>query len=253
MVHSTTRGPNPLSPYVDSPLGSSVRRRRITHVSRYVVPAANRPRSNSSKRSGRVATPPRRSSLSSASVAAQPGRERRVRGPPNARVRCGRRVTRPRTRRHPALDSTTIRFHPRGNHGPTIPPESQPSRARIDGRAQRSGTDLSERAQRGVRIVHATASGIGPLIGILVPLSPFAFEGSIPSILKAGVLGVTLAVCVLAAFGVYMASISGKRWYVSAVHMPLPDSLSRRYYPPFRLDQFRIQSSLGVGLNRRRP
>ncbi|MEF8885357.1 MAG: VIT1/CCC1 transporter family protein [Haloarculaceae archaeon] len=86
-------------------------------------------------------------------------------------------------------------------------------------------TDLDdtriEREQRGARVVHATASGLGPLIGVLVPLTPFLFEGTALSMAQAGVVGVGLGVAVLAVFGAYMGSISGQRWYVSALRMGL--------------------------------
>lgn len=86
-------------------------------------------------------------------------------------------------------------------------------------------TDLDDthvqRAKRGTRIVHATASGLGPLIGILVPLTPFLLEGTILSMAQAGVIGVGLGIGVLAVFGAYMSSISGQRWYVSAARMAL--------------------------------
>jgi predicted membrane protein (TIGR00267 family) len=78
-----------------------------------------------------------------------------------------------------------------------------------------------ERKQRGARFVHATMSGLGPLIGILVPLVPFLFEGSALSMAEAGVAGVALGTAILAAFGAYMGSISGQRWYVSALRMAL--------------------------------
>lgn len=86
-------------------------------------------------------------------------------------------------------------------------------------------TDLDdtriERAQQGARVVHATASGLGPLIGVLVPLVPFMFEGSVLSMVEAGILGVALGISVLAVFGAYMASVSGQRWYISAARMAL--------------------------------
>ncbi|WP_137285638.1 VIT1/CCC1 transporter family protein [Halorussus salinisoli] len=86
-------------------------------------------------------------------------------------------------------------------------------------------TDLDDtrvqREQQGARVVHATASGMGPLIGVLVPLAPFAFEGSVLTMAEAGVVGVALGVGILAVFGAYMGSISGQRWYVSAVRMAL--------------------------------
>ncbi len=78
-----------------------------------------------------------------------------------------------------------------------------------------------ERAQQGARVVHATASGLGPLIGVIVPLVPFAFEGTVLSMVEAGFLGVALGIAVLAVFGAFMASVSEQRWYVAAVRMAL--------------------------------
>jgi len=77
------------------------------------------------------------------------------------------------------------------------------------------------REQRGARVIHATASGLGPLIGVLIPLSPLLFEGTVFSMAEAGVVGVALGIAVLAVFGAYMGSISGQRWYVSALRMGL--------------------------------
>ncbi len=86
-------------------------------------------------------------------------------------------------------------------------------------------TDLDDtrvqREQLGARIIHATASGLGPIIGVLVPLTPFLFEGAALSMAQAGVVGVGLGIGVLAVFGAYMGSISGQRWYVSALRMGL--------------------------------
>jgi predicted membrane protein (TIGR00267 family) len=78
-----------------------------------------------------------------------------------------------------------------------------------------------ERSARGARVFHATASGLGPLIGVLIPLVPFLFEGTALSMAEAGVVGVGLGIAILGAFGAYMGSISGHRWYVSAVRMAL--------------------------------
>jgi len=91
-------------------------------------------------------------------------------------------------------------------------------------------TDLDdtriEREQSGARAFHAVASGLGPLVGILVPLSPFLFEGSVLAadlftMDQAALVGVGLGICVLGVFGAYMGSISGQRWYVAAVRMGL--------------------------------
>lgn len=86
-------------------------------------------------------------------------------------------------------------------------------------------TDLDDshidRAQRGKRLVHATASGMGPLIGVLIPLVPFAFEGTLFTMEEAGLLGVGLGVAILSTFGAYMGSVAEQNWYVSAVRMGL--------------------------------
>ena len=86
-------------------------------------------------------------------------------------------------------------------------------------------TDLDDtrvqRDQRGARVIHATASGLGPLIGVLIPLTPFLVEGTVLSMAEAGLVGVALGIGVLAVFGAYMGSISGQRWYVSALRMGL--------------------------------
>ena len=78
-----------------------------------------------------------------------------------------------------------------------------------------------QRERRGARVVHATMSGLGPLVGILVPLLPFVVEGSLLTMTDAAVIAVGLGVCVLGAFGAYMGSISGQRWYVAAARMGL--------------------------------
>jgi predicted membrane protein (TIGR00267 family) len=86
-------------------------------------------------------------------------------------------------------------------------------------------TDLEdtriEHEQSGARVVHAAASGLGPLIVILITLSPFAVEGSALSMVEAALVSVALGVGVLSAFGAYMGSVSGQRWYVAAARMGL--------------------------------
>jgi len=86
-------------------------------------------------------------------------------------------------------------------------------------------TDLDDtRIQRehsGERVVHATMSGLGPLIGVLIPLTPFFFEGTVLSMTEAGIVAVGLGIGVLGTFGAYMGSISGQRWYVAAIRMAL--------------------------------
>ena len=86
-------------------------------------------------------------------------------------------------------------------------------------------TDLDDtriqREQRGARVLHATMSGLGPLIGIAVPLVPFFFEGTLLTMGEAALVAVGLGVGVLGVFGAYMGSISGQRWYVAAARMGL--------------------------------
>ncbi|MFC6862433.1 VIT1/CCC1 transporter family protein [Halomicroarcula sp. GCM10025817] len=86
-------------------------------------------------------------------------------------------------------------------------------------------TDLDDtrvqREHRSARVLHATMSGLGPLVGILVPLTAFLFEGSVFTMVEAAVVSVALGIGVLGAFGAYMGSISGQRWYVAAARMGL--------------------------------
>ncbi|MEF8840570.1 MAG: VIT1/CCC1 transporter family protein [Haloarculaceae archaeon] len=86
-------------------------------------------------------------------------------------------------------------------------------------------TDLDDtRIQRdrsGARLFHSVMSGLGPLVGILVPLTPFLFEGTLLGMQQAALVSVGLGVGVLGAFGAYMGSISDQRWYVSAARMAL--------------------------------
>jgi predicted membrane protein (TIGR00267 family) len=86
-------------------------------------------------------------------------------------------------------------------------------------------TDLEDthiqREQSGARLLHAVMSGLGPLIGILIPLVPFVFEGSVLTMEEAALVAVALGIAVLGAFGAYMGSISGQRWYVAAGRMGL--------------------------------
>jgi predicted membrane protein (TIGR00267 family) len=86
-------------------------------------------------------------------------------------------------------------------------------------------TDLDDtrvqREQSGVRLVHAVMSGTGPLIGILIPLSPFVVEGAVLTMQQAALIAVGLGIGVLSVFGAYMGSISEQKWYVAAARMGL--------------------------------
>ena len=83
------------------------------------------------------------------------------------------------------------------------------------------GDTRIERERSSARLFHATMSGLGPLIGILVPLVPFLFEGTIFTMVEAAVVAVGIGIGILGVFGAYMGSISGQRWYVAAIRMAL--------------------------------
>jgi predicted membrane protein (TIGR00267 family) len=78
-----------------------------------------------------------------------------------------------------------------------------------------------EQDRQGARLVHATMSGLGPLIGILIPLSAFTLEGTLLSMGEAALVAVALGIGILGVFGAYMGSISGQQWYVAAARMAL--------------------------------
>ncbi|QGA83702.1 VIT1/CCC1 transporter family protein [Halomicrobium sp. LC1Hm] len=103
--------------------------------------------------------------------------------------------------------------------------ERAETRAEILRLEQAMLTDLDDtriqRDQRGARLFHATMSGLGPLIGVLIPLIPFLFEGVVLTMVEAAVLSVGLGISILGVFGAYMGSISGQRWYVAAARMAL--------------------------------
>ncbi|WP_396612329.1 VIT1/CCC1 transporter family protein [Haloferax sp. S1W] len=86
-------------------------------------------------------------------------------------------------------------------------------------------TDLSgtavEADKTAARAINAVASGLGPLVSILIPLLPFLAVGSLFTMLTATVASVTLGTGILFAFGAYMGSISDQRWYVAGLRMGL--------------------------------
>ena len=82
------------------------------------------------------------------------------------------------------------------------------------------GTELHER-KGDARKINAAMSGLGPTIGMLLPIVPYFFVGVTLSMLWATVIGVLIGVGLLFVFGAYMGSISGQRWYVAAARMAL--------------------------------
>lgn len=62
-------------------------------------------------------------------------------------------------------------------------------------------------------------SGLGPIIGLLLPITPYLLVGPILSMLSATGVSVVLGVGILFVFGAYMGSISKQRWYLAGMRM----------------------------------
>ncbi len=86
-------------------------------------------------------------------------------------------------------------------------------------------TDLGDtrltRDFRNEQIVLALAAASGPVIGVVVTLLPFLFEGTLISMFQAVLLSIALGVLLLASVGAYMGRISKQRWYIAAIRMGL--------------------------------
>ncbi|EMA40848.1 VIT1/CCC1 transporter family protein [Halobiforma nitratireducens] len=78
-----------------------------------------------------------------------------------------------------------------------------------------------QRESRAAQIVHATASASGPILAILLTLSPLALEGVVFTMFQAVVASIVVGIAILATFGVYLSTLSRQRWYVAAVRMGL--------------------------------
>ena len=98
-------------------------------------------------------------------------------------------------------------------------------RAEIQEVEQAMLTELDDtqiaREKMGAQKLNAVMSGLGPLLGLVLPLIPFVFAGTILTLLQATILSVAVAVGVLFLFGAYMASISRQRWYIAGIRMGL--------------------------------
>ncbi|AFZ72722.1 VIT1/CCC1 transporter family protein [Natronobacterium gregoryi] len=78
-----------------------------------------------------------------------------------------------------------------------------------------------QRENRAAQIVHATASASGPILAILLTLSPLALEGVVFTMLQAVAASIAVGVAILSTFGIYLSTLSRQRWYVAAVRMGL--------------------------------
>ena len=81
-------------------------------------------------------------------------------------------------------------------------------------------TKLMQRKE-GARLVNAVFSGIGPIIGILLPMLPFLLAGPYLAVAEAAVASVGVAVVLLFVFGAYMGAVAELNPYVSGLRMGL--------------------------------
>jgi len=74
---------------------------------------------------------------------------------------------------------------------------------------------------RDARAISAFTSGVGPLVGILLPLLPYLLEGSILTMFESTLVAVGIGIGTLFAFGAYMGTVAGLNPYVAGVRMGL--------------------------------
>jgi predicted membrane protein (TIGR00267 family) len=84
-------------------------------------------------------------------------------------------------------------------------------------------TDLSDTQyaaeQQANRRVNAAMSALGPVIGSVLPLVIFAFEGTLVTMEQATVVAVCVGVALLFSFGAYLGMLSKQRWFVAGARM----------------------------------
>lgn len=82
------------------------------------------------------------------------------------------------------------------------------------------GTEVHEEKKQG-RVINAAMSGLGPILGIMLPASVFLLEESFLTMLQATMGAIAVGVLLLFAFGTYMASISKQNWIKAGLRMGL--------------------------------
>lgn len=81
-------------------------------------------------------------------------------------------------------------------------------------------SEVMERKNQG-RVVNAFMSGLGPIMAMLLIISPFLLEGGALTMLQATAASVAVGVAVLFGFGSYMGEISGQAWWKAGARMGL--------------------------------
>jgi len=77
------------------------------------------------------------------------------------------------------------------------------------------------RRKEGARVVNAVASGVGPILGIILPMLPFLLAGPYLTILQAAAASVALGVGLLFLFGAYVGAVAELNPYVAGLRMGL--------------------------------
>ena len=67
------------------------------------------------------------------------------------------------------------------------------------------------------RMVSAIMSGLGPTVGMLLPITPYAAVRFGLTVGAATGLGVLIAIGVLFTFGAYLGSISAQNWVIAGI------------------------------------
>lgn len=83
-----------------------------------------------------------------------------------------------------------------------------------------SGTELEEQ-KKDARIINSAMSGMGPVLSILLVISPFLLEESLLTMLQATIASVLMGVAVLFVFGAYMGKLSKQAWWRAGARMGL--------------------------------
>ena len=77
------------------------------------------------------------------------------------------------------------------------------------------------RRKEGARVVNAVASGVGPILGIILPMLPFLLAGPYLTILQAAAASVALGVGLLFLLGAYVGAVAELNPYVAGLRMGL--------------------------------
>lgn len=71
------------------------------------------------------------------------------------------------------------------------------------------------------QMVLAASSATGPVLAVLLTLTPFLFVNIVYDVFVATLLSIGVGIILLGSVGAYMGAISQQRWYVAAVRMGL--------------------------------